>query len=76
MVSHGWPSPSGNYRFDGPGGQRMLVWDRGDTYLTANDDATLAALCADLPADMKHFDPLGNTDAEAFLSAHNLPFTP
>jgi hypothetical protein len=75
MISHGWPSPYGNYRFDGPGGQRMLVWDGSDTYLSADDDATLAALCADLPADMRDcFDPLGNVDAEAFLIAHHFLF--
>jgi hypothetical protein len=64
MVFYGWPSDV-TYRFDGPGGQRMLVWDRGDTSLSAADDATLGALCADLPSHMSDdFDPLGNANAE------------
>ncbi len=74
MVSYGWPGDIA-YRFDGPGGQRMLVWNGSDTYISADDDATLAELCADLPSDMRgYFDPLGDADAEAFLSAHHFSF--
>ena len=35
----------------------------------------MAELCADLPSDMRdHFDPPGNAEAEAFLSAHHFSF--